>query len=131
MYVARAYPVAIAQGLAANIWFRDDNGWHNSGLYGGPQYDSFVFVSKELGDAHLIRRITDYNGSAVDGYEFDRGDIKVWVLWSLDLANHSISLPGTPKAVYTWTLNDGPYTSVTPGTSQDVGIFPVYLEWSK
>jgi hypothetical protein len=131
MYVARAYPVAIAQGLTANIWFQDGNGWHNSGLYGGPQYDSYVFVRKELSNASVIRRITDYDSSAVDGYEFDRGDVKVWVLWSHDLTSHAISLPGTPKAVYAWTPNDGPYVSATPSTSLDVGIFPVYLEWSK
>jgi hypothetical protein len=132
LYVARVYPVAIAKGLAANVWYQAGNGWNNSGLYGGPMYGAFVFARNELKDASMTHQITDYNSSAnVDGYEFDRGDIKVWVLWSLDLANHSISLPGTPKAVYTWTPANGPYASATPSASQNVGIFPVYLEWSK
>jgi hypothetical protein len=55
----------------------------------------------------------------------------VWVIWSHDLSSHTITLPGTPKAVYTWTPNNGPYVSATPSTSLDVGVFPVYLEWSK
>jgi hypothetical protein len=132
MYVARSYPVAIAEGLAANIWFQAGNGWHNSGLYGGPMYDAFVFVRNELDDAYVTRKITEYDSSAsVAGYELDRGDIKVWVLWSHDLANHTISLPGTPKAVYTWTPGSGPYVPATPSASLNVGIFPVYLEWSK
>jgi hypothetical protein len=132
MYVGRAYPAAIAQGLAANIWYQADNGWNNSGLYGGPMYDAFVFARNELSYASMTLKITDYDSSAnVAGYEFDRGDIRVWVLWSHDLLNHTISLPGTPEAVYTWTPNDGPYVSATPSASLDVGIFPVYVEWSK
>jgi hypothetical protein len=95
-------------------------------------YDAFVFVRNELDNAQVTRKITEYDSSAnVSGYELDRGDIKVWVLWSHDLANHTISLPGTPQAVYTWTPDNGPYASATPSASQSVGIFPVYLEWSK
>ena len=132
IYVGRVYPVAIAQGLAANVWYQSDNGWNNSGLYGGPMFNAFVFARNELENAQVTRQITEYDsGSNVAGYELDRGDIKVWVLWSHDLASHTISLPGTPKAVYTWTPNDGPYVSATPSTSLNVGVFPVYLEWSK
>jgi hypothetical protein len=132
MYVGRVYPVAIAEGLVANIWYQADNGWNNSGLFGGPMYDSFVFARNELDDATVTHEITQFDSSSnVDGYELDRGDIKVWVLWSHDLANHTISLPGTPKAVYTWKPDNGPYVSGTPSASQVVGIFPVYLEWTK
>jgi hypothetical protein len=95
-------------------------------------YEAFVFARKELDAAHLTHQITDYASSAnVAGYEFDRGDIRVWVLWSDDLTTHTIQLPSTPQAVYTWTPNNGLYISVKPGSSLDVGIFPVYLEWSK
>jgi hypothetical protein len=132
LYIGRAYPVAIAEGLVAGIWYQATNGWNNSGLYGGPMFDAFKFARAELKDATVTRKITDYVSSAnVAGYEFDRGDIRVWVLWSQDLANHTLSLPGTPRAVYTWTSNDGPYVSSTPGASLTVGMFPVYVEWSK
>jgi hypothetical protein len=132
LYVGRVYSTAIAQGLIANVWFQSSNGWANSGLFNGPMYDAFVFARKELDAAHLTREITDYASSAnVAGYEFDRGDIRVWVLWSDDLTTHTIQLPSTPQAVYTWTPNNGPYVSVKPGSSLDVGIFPVYLEWGK
>jgi hypothetical protein len=131
LYIGRAYPTAIAEGLAANIWFQATNQWNNSGLYGGPMYDAFVFARNELGDSHVASKITTYAGSNVSGYAIDRGNINVWVLWSLDLQNHTINLPGTPKAVYTWTPNNGPYVASTPSASQDVGIFPVYLEWNK
>jgi hypothetical protein len=131
LYIGRAFPDAIAEGLAANIWYQASNGWNNSGLYGGPMYDAFVFARDELADTHLASKITTYAGANVSGYELDRGDIKVWVLWSLDLQTHTVTLPGTPKAVYTWTPNNGPYVPATPSTSQDIGIFPVYLEWTK
>jgi hypothetical protein len=131
VYVGRVYPAAISEGLVANIWYQAANGWNNSGLFGGPMYDAFKFARDELGDAYVTRSITDFAGSNVSGYELDRGDVKVWVLWSHDLSNHTINLSGTPKAVYTWTPDNGPYTSATPSTSQVVGIFPVYLEWSK
>jgi hypothetical protein len=132
LYVGRAYPAAIAQGLVANIWYQASNGWANSGLFGGPMYDAFVFARNELDTAQMTRKITEYDSSAnVAGYEFDRGDIKVWVLWSHDLSNHTITLPGTPVAVYQWTLNNNLYVSASPSSSLNVGIFPVYLEWSK
>lgn len=132
LYVGRAYSAAIAQGLAANIWYGAKTGWNNSDLYNGPMYDAFVFARNELDTAQLSRKITEYESSSnVAGYEFDRGDIKVWVLWSNDLKGHSITLPDTPLAVYTWTPDNGPYTSVNPSSSLDVGVFPVYLEWSK
>jgi hypothetical protein len=132
LYVGRAYSAAIAQGLLANIWYQADNGWSNSGLFNGPMYDAFVFARNELDAARMTRKITDYDSNAnVAGYEFDRGDIKVWVLWSHDLSNHTIRLPGTPLAIYRWTPNIGPYASVDPSSSLNVGIFPVYLEWSK
>ena len=132
LYVGRAYSAAIAEGLTANIWYGANTGWANSDLYNGPMYDAFVFARNELDTAQLNRKITEYeSGSNVAGYEFDRGDIKVWILWSDDLTNHSINLPSTPLAVYTWSPNNGPYKSINPSSSLDVGIFPVYLEWSK
>jgi hypothetical protein len=132
LYVGRSYTAAIAQGLAANIWFQASNGWANSGLYNGPMYDAFVFARNELDTAHVTHKITDYESSAnVAGYEFDRGDIKLWVLWSHDLSSHTIKLPGTPLAVYKWTQNNGPYVSVNPSASLEVDIFPVYIEWGK
>jgi hypothetical protein len=132
LYVGRAYSAAIAQGLVANIWYGANTGWNNSDLFNGPMYEAFVFARKELDAAHLTREITGYaSGANVAGYEFDRGDIKVWVLWSQDLTSHPIQLPSTPQAIYTWIPNNGPYISVKPSSSLDIGIFPVYLDWSK
>jgi hypothetical protein len=132
MYIGQVYPAAIAQGLVANIWFQASNSWNNSGLYGGPMYDAFTFARNELQDAYVTRKITEFDSSSyVTGYELNRGDKMVWVLWSHDLQNHTINLPGTPMAVFTWTPNTGPYVSGTPSASQVVGIYPVYLEWSK
>jgi hypothetical protein len=132
LYVGRSYAAAIAQGLVANVWYQSDNSWANSGLFNGPMYDAFVFARDELETAHLSREITEYKNNAnVAGYEFDRGDIKVWILWSQDLSSHTIQLPGTPRAVYQWNPNNGPYVSAGPSSSVNVGVFPVYLEWSK
>jgi len=60
----------------------------------------------------------------VKGYEFQRGDRRIWVLWSLDGASHLVNLPGVPLAIY---HVDG--VSISPVGSLTVTLEPLYLEW--
>jgi hypothetical protein len=126
-YIAQAYAAAIAQGLRANIWY-SVLGWRNSGLLNSdlsprPAYTAFQFARSELRDATWVREITEYPG--VKGYEFKRGDCRIWALWSLDGATHSISLSGAPVAAW-----DALGNSVTPAASMNVSLNPLYLEWN-
>ena len=126
-YVAQAYSAAIAEGLRANIWY-SVAGWRNSGLLNAdlsirPAYTAFQFSRNELRDATWMRDITEYSG--VKGYELQRGDRRIWVLWSLDGATHLINLPGVPLTAW-----DALGNSVTPAASMNVDLNPLYLEWS-
>ena len=93
------------------------------GLNKLPAYYAFKFGSSELRDVMSVKEITTNTG--VKGYEFQRSDRRIWVLWSLDGGDHSISLPGVPSAIY---HVDG--TPITPvGLSLTVKLEPLYLEW--
>ena len=94
-YVAQSYAAAIAEGWRANLWY-SALGWCNSGLLNPdlspkPAYDAFRAARSELQDARLVREIIHYPG--VKGYVFDRGDRQVWMMWSLDGADHAVTLP--------------------------------------
>jgi hypothetical protein len=127
-YVAEAYAAAIAQGLAGNLWFTLQGSWNCTGLINPdlttlPAYTAYQFSSSELRNSAWVRDITEYTG--VKGYEFNRGDRRIWVLWSLDGNSHTISLPGVPLAIY--HVNG---TSITPAGSITVTHEPLYLEWN-
>ena len=126
-YVAQAYAAAIAQGLRANIWY-SVLGWRNSNLLNSnlsprPAYTALQFSRSELRDAIWVRDVTEYTG--VKGYEFQRSDRRIWVLWSLDGSTHSVSLPGVPLAAW-----DALGNSVSLATSMNVSLNPLYLEWT-
>jgi hypothetical protein len=130
-YVVQSYAVGIAEGLRANIWY-SVQGWRNSELldYLTPTlaYTAFRFARSELGDAGYMGEISaaEVGGvTGVKGYEFQRGDHRIWVLWSLDGNNHTISFSGaTPDAVW-----DALGVSVTPASSMNLTLKPLYLEW--
>ena len=127
-YVAEAYSAAIAQGLIGNLWFTMEGSWNCTGLINPdyttlPAYTAYQFSSSELRNSSWVRDITDYAG--VKGYEFNRGDRRIWVLWSLDGSSHTISLPGVPLAVH--HVNGA---SITPSVSITLGLEPIYFEWN-
>jgi hypothetical protein len=126
-YVAQAYAAAIAEGLRANIWY-SVMGWRNSNLLNSdlsprPAYTAFQFSRSELCNGTWLRNVTEYTG--VKGGEFQRGDRRIWVLWSLDGNPHSISLSSAPMAAWD-TLGN----SVSPAASMNVSLNPLYLEWN-
>lgn len=127
-YLAQSYAQAIAEGFLANVWFTH-LGWRDSALLHAdgspfPAYDAYVFALHELRNPAFMRQISEYPG--VTGYEFHRGDARIWVLWSLDGNAHPLTLPGAPLAVY-----DVYGADVTPtGTSLTVDLKPLYVEWN-
>ncbi len=126
-YLVEAYAAAIAEGLRANIWF-SLLGWRNSGLLDDrlnprPAYHAFKFARSELRDVILMGELKNYSG--LMGYEFDRGDRRIWLLWSLDGVPRSIGLPGLPLAV--WDALGNP---IPPAAAITIDFKPVYLEWN-
>jgi hypothetical protein len=131
-YVAQSYAAAIAQGLRANIWY-SVQGWRKSGFLNAdlsplPAYTAFQFSRSELGGAAYTGDITtaDIGGaSGIKGYKFSRDNRHIWILWSLDGNTHSITLSTVPRAAW-----DALGNSVSPATSMNVSLNPLYLEWN-
>ena len=127
-YVAQVYAAAIAEGLRANVWY-SVLGWRGSGLLDSnlnplPAYTAYQVARDKLLDASFVREIGAYPG--IKGYEFDRGDRRVWVLWSLDGGDHVVALPDTPLAI-----SDALGSSLTASPSVVVGLKPLYVEWPR
>jgi len=127
-YVAQAYAAAIAQGLRANLWY-SVLGWRNSGLLNAdlssrPAYTAFQFGRNEVRDAGFVREITEY--ARVKGYEFNRGDRRIWLLWSLD----GISHPVTPSPAPLVACDAQGLCTTNPSLPIAVTLNPLYLEFN-
>ena len=125
-YVAQAYAAAIGEGLRANIWY-SVMGWNNSGLLNAdlsprPAYTALQFSRSELRNATWVRDVNEYTG--VKGVEFQRGDRRIWVLWSLDGAEHGISLDASPRAVF-----DVFGITFLASNQLTITLEPIYIEW--
>jgi hypothetical protein len=132
-YVAQSYAGAIALNLRANVWY-SVLGWRNSGLLEAdldprPAYTAYQFARQKLVDAKYLSAV---NGADVNnpvgliGYKFDRGDRRVWVMWSLDGAPHPITFSaGVPLAV--WDTLGNPVTTTINALT--LTLQPYYIEW--
>lgn len=132
-YVAQSYSGAIALNLRANVWY-SVLGWRNSGLLEAdldprPAYTAYQFARARLVDSKYLGAVggADVNNPAgLIGYKFDRGDRRVWVMWSRDGAPHTITFAaGVPVAV--WDTLGNPITPTTNMLTFDVQ--PYYIEW--
>ncbi len=131
-YIVQVYAAALSKHLLANVWF-SVFGWRNSGLLNDdlsprPAYMAYQFSRQELRDANFLDEISsgDLGGEiGVKGYKFDRGDRKVWVLWSMDGGIHTVTFVSTPLAA--WDMLG---TGITPASIMEVDLEPLYLEWS-
>ncbi len=129
-YVPQTYAASIAEGIAGNIWF-DMFGWFGSGLLRGddtlvPAYDAMKVGRQRLNAVKYIGEITsaDVGATKVAGYKFNRGDRKVWVVWSKDGATHNATFATAPLEVV-----DALGAAQSTGTSIPITIKPLYIEW--
>ena len=128
-YVSQVYAAAIAEGLAANIWY-DILGWRNSGLLYSdltprPAYTAYVVARNTLRDGTFAGLVEEFDTN-VNVYEFVLTDRRIWVLWSLDGDSHDITLPQIPLAA--WDSLGEPIDAFSGAVT--VGKNPYYLEWS-
>jgi hypothetical protein len=126
-YAAETYAAAMAEGLLANIWY-SFNGWRFSGwvdqnMNTFPVYEATKTSVQMLRDAQYQREITEFPG--IKGYEFDRGGVRLWLVWSLDGQDHAIQLPSTPAAMYD-VFGD----PLPAQTGVIITIQPYYIEWA-
>ena len=126
IYAAQSYAESLVHKVSPSIWYSFTGSWQSTRLVSGssiplPAYFAFRAAGEILRDMSFTQQI------AIDGltaYEFSgRGDRK-WILWATDGYTHQITLPGLP--LYMWDLMGSP---VSPQSSINIGLEPVYLEW--
>ncbi len=127
-YLVQDYAIAIALGLRANVWYslygESGTGLLDTGGTPLPAYYAYQFASRELAGAVYTRAITEY--PSVKGYEFNRGDRVIWVVWSADGSSHSVTPSrGVPLAAW-----DALGNTMAPASPISVGTPPLYLEWT-
>lgn len=128
-YVAQANAAALAEGLSANIWF-SANGWLFSGMFSPSGVPNYAFVAQAfqrqvIANSVYSRQLTEF--SNMMGYEFDRRDARVWVMWNVGAsASQTVNLPGAPTAIYDTFGNSLPLS-----TSFSVERMPVYVVWNR
>jgi hypothetical protein len=130
-YIVQQYVYSKVLGLRVNSWLHPF-GWRCTALLENdlstiqPAYDTFEFASKNIGKASFVREVTG-KGSGVKIFEFkfqDSGST-FWVVWSLDGANHVITLDKTPLGIVDMT---GKPVGVS-GKSFTVTLTPHYIEY--
>ena len=126
-YIAKVYAASIAEGFQATIWYDLAWNWANTSLLKSDltytdAFWAFQTAKNSLEAASFVRQITEFDN--VVGYEFDRGDRIIWLIWSKDGSSESISLPGTPLSA--WDVLNNPVPVTDP---LQVGMEPIYLEW--
>ncbi len=113
-YVYWAYVRGWAAGLRGVIWFTyEESAWKSSGLYNQsspkPAYYAYKYLSKTLSGASLVGPLTQY--SNVTGFEFRQSNRRLWILWTSDQADHTITLPAGVLAMHDKLGNALPLTS--------------------
>jgi hypothetical protein len=126
-YVPQVYSAGQALGLRANIWY-SVHGWRNSDLLNfdltkRPAYTAYAFARNMLLDAVFVRKIDEF--PSVMGYEFTDGNRVIWVIWSTDRTNHSITLSSLPDKIF-----DALGATIPISNPLQVGLKPLYLEWN-
>ncbi|MFU8773348.1 MAG: hypothetical protein ACNA8H_13135, partial [Anaerolineales bacterium] len=126
-YVPQSYAQAIELNLRANVWYAAMAGWRDSDLLysdGSPRlaYFSYQFAQSQLHDAAFVRRVEEYPG--VFGYVFHHPERSMWLLWSADGEEHTITLPDIPLQAFDAFGNE---MSISP--TVQVTLLPIYLEW--
>lgn len=126
-YVAQSYTASAVYGLQASTYYTLVNAWRNSGLVSSdltqdyPSFTAAKFARQMLSTAHGGN---DVSQGQVRIYEVFPPTGKLWVLWSLDGLEHSVTLSATPRAVYTLYGDPLPVSD-----SVSVGLAPVYIDW--
>ena len=90
-----------------------------------PAYNAYKFAAHTIGPADFVREVKDYAKVRVVEFTKYKSSTKLWVIWSLDGANHSITLPNTPSKI--WDMA-GVRKSVS-GKSFTVRLEPHYIEY--
>jgi hypothetical protein len=127
-YVVRMFVKNWADGLFGTIWYQFEGpGWRYGALLDEnqnpkPVYHALEFLLKELDGAAYSNPVNQFD--PLTGYEFIRGDTKIWVIWSPDGVSYPLILDVAPQIVYDKYGNQIDFTS-----NELMVESPIYLEF--
>ncbi|MCK4820140.1 hypothetical protein KA005_30525, partial [bacterium] len=103
--------------------------WRSGGLLDEeqepkPAYFALQFLTDELIGATYFDQILKYD--QVSGFEFTKGEKRIWVLWSTDEMPHIITLDQIPNIIFD---KYGNQLDLSPNNEVQV-MSPIYLEFS-
>jgi hypothetical protein len=102
-YLVYVFARNIAKGIAGSTWYHMDNyGWSRSGLLDGnnqplPAYYAFKVLTASLDGAEYYQTLS--LGSGILGYEFRRGESRIWVLFSENGSSKTINKSSVPFSI--------------------------------
>lgn len=131
-YVIHTYTAAIAQGWKAAIYFSAAEnackGLMNPDLTPLPAFYAYEFAEKKLNNVDFVRDVTEF--PEVRGYVFLNGDRTLWVVWSNDLQDHSITLNSMPVEINRVISATGIAQTEANATTVTVNADPLFIEFS-
>jgi hypothetical protein len=128
-YIPASYAAGIHEGLTANIWF-ELFGWQGGGLVdssGNPLqgFTAHKLATELIGGSVSEGKIAqaDVGVGNVSGYKLVRGSQRVWVVWSKQDGERTLTLPRTPSKVL------DPLGNPLSTSSVKVSPWPIYIVW--
>ena len=88
-----------------------------------PVYYAYQFITSELRYADYVRQVNNYPGLRI--YEFFIPGKQIWVAWSADFLEHTITLSDQVLNIY-----DKYGNPITPTNNQITIISPVFIEFT-
>lgn len=138
-YVARSAADAIQQGVKALVWYKvvtafdackgaSISSWCYTGLLSSnltprPPMQAFTVAYNAIASGQLVSSGQSQPG--VVTHQFNRGNRKVWLMWSLDGTPQTVNLATMPVAIY-----DAVGVPLPLSTNFSVDMKPVYVEWT-
>lgn len=127
-YIPRAYAEGYGLNLTALIYYAMITEFKYKGLLledftPKKQFEAYKFMGSQLSWVEHVGPITQFDG--VDGQEFKQTFVRrLWILWSKDGLDHTITLPNDFVQAYDKYGNVLP----TSGGELTVGWSPVYVQ---
>lgn len=126
-YLVWLYVRNQAEGIAATVWYRlDGPGWRSGSLLDAnqdplPAFTALKFLASQTLSATYTGRVGSMP-TGVEGFEYQRGSTKLWIVFSVTNAAPNLNLPVGVTQVY-----DVLGGSVTPVGGSVTLDHPLYL----
>jgi len=103
-YVPRLYSISKTLGLLGSIWYHlEGPGWRYSGLLNSdgspkPAFNACKFMTAEMKSTTALGESFDFSG--VTTHKFSSQTKEIWVMWSSDQENTTVTLPSEITRIF-------------------------------